>query len=105
MGMEAGFKTCYKEKLFVYRAYRTCMRSVISCKALLWIRFKDSNIGPFLTRLYECPNNGNSGFLNLDAVMERFEEVEGRNPGETTISDLPGVLKLKKELCELQVEY
>ncbi|XP_038893690.1 SUMO-activating enzyme subunit 1B-1-like isoform X4 [Benincasa hispida] len=35
-------------------------------------------------------------------VIERFEEAEGRNPGETSISDLPGVLKLKKDLCESQ---
>ncbi|XP_023519116.1 SUMO-activating enzyme subunit 1B-1-like isoform X2 [Cucurbita pepo subsp. pepo] len=35
-------------------------------------------------------------------VIERFEEAEGRNPGETSISDLPGVLKLKKELCDSQ---
>ncbi|TYI35399.1 hypothetical protein ES332_A03G074200v1 [Gossypium tomentosum] len=33
-------------------------------------------------------------------VIEQFEDVEGRNPGETTIADLPGVLKLRKELCE-----
>lgn len=32
-------------------------------------------------------------------VIERFEEVEGRKPGETLITDLPGVFKLKKELC------
>nr|CAN77060.1 hypothetical protein VITISV_022139 [Vitis vinifera] len=35
-------------------------------------------------------------------VIERFEEAEGRNPGEISIADLPGVLKLKKELCEAQ---
>ncbi|GKV42167.1 hypothetical protein SLE2022_348520 [Rubroshorea leprosula] len=33
-------------------------------------------------------------------VIERFEEVEGRNPGEISVADLPGVLKLKRELCE-----
>ncbi|XP_040990708.1 SUMO-activating enzyme subunit 1B-1-like [Juglans microcarpa x Juglans regia] len=33
-------------------------------------------------------------------VMERFEEVEGRNPGDVSSADLPGILKLKKELCE-----
>ncbi|GMH01141.1 hypothetical protein Nepgr_002980 [Nepenthes gracilis] len=33
-------------------------------------------------------------------VIERFEESEGRNPGETTRADLPNVLKLRKELCE-----
>lgn len=33
-------------------------------------------------------------------VIERYEQAEGRNPGETSIADLPGVLKLKKELCE-----
>ncbi|XVF49586.1 hypothetical protein PTKIN_Ptkin04bG0024700 [Pterospermum kingtungense] len=33
-------------------------------------------------------------------VIERFEDVEGRNPGETSIADLPGVLKLRNELCE-----
>ncbi|MFQ6637684.1 hypothetical protein Gotur_013835 [Gossypium turneri] len=33
-------------------------------------------------------------------VIEQFEDAEGRNPGETSIADLPGVLKLRKELCE-----
>ncbi|KAK3013855.1 hypothetical protein RJ639_010203 [Escallonia herrerae] len=32
-------------------------------------------------------------------VVERFEEVERRKPGETSISDLSNVLKLRKELC------
>ncbi|XP_034926042.1 SUMO-activating enzyme subunit 1A [Populus alba] len=35
-------------------------------------------------------------------VIERFEEDEGRKPGEICIEDLPAVLKLKKELCEAQ---
>ncbi|KAL5543873.1 hypothetical protein UlMin_007657 [Ulmus minor] len=35
-------------------------------------------------------------------VIERFEEAEGRNPGEVLIEDLPGVLKVKKEICEAQ---
>ena len=38
-------------------------------------------------------------------VIERFEDVEVRNPGETSIADLPGVLKLRKELCETNVWY
>ena len=38
-------------------------------------------------------------------VIELFEDVEGRNPGETSIADLPGVLKLRKELCETIVWY
>ncbi|CAK9183537.1 unnamed protein product [Ilex paraguariensis] len=33
-------------------------------------------------------------------VLERFEEAEGRNPGETSTADLPIVLKLRKDLCE-----
>ncbi|OMO84159.1 UBA/THIF-type NAD/FAD binding protein [Corchorus capsularis] len=33
-------------------------------------------------------------------VIEQFEDVEGRNPGESSIADLPSVMKLKKELCE-----
>lgn len=33
-------------------------------------------------------------------VIERYEEVEGRNPGEISIVDLPNVLILKKEICE-----
>nr|KJB19780.1 hypothetical protein B456_003G118500 [Gossypium raimondii] len=33
-------------------------------------------------------------------VIEQFEDVEGRNPGETSIADRLGVLKLRKELCE-----
>ncbi|KAF7838788.1 SUMO-activating enzyme subunit 1A-like [Senna tora] len=35
-------------------------------------------------------------------VIENYEEAEGRNPGEVLIADLPGVLKLKKELCTAQ---
>lgn len=33
-------------------------------------------------------------------VVERFEENEGRSPGEVSIADLPGVLKVRKELCD-----
>ncbi|KAK8477102.1 hypothetical protein V6N13_061248 [Hibiscus sabdariffa] len=33
-------------------------------------------------------------------VIEHFEYVEGRDPGETIIDDLPGILELRKELCE-----
>ncbi|KAG5617866.1 hypothetical protein H5410_017690 [Solanum commersonii] len=33
-------------------------------------------------------------------VIERFEELEGRNPGETSVDDLPNIQKLRKELCE-----
>ncbi|KAK1305491.1 SUMO-activating enzyme subunit 1B-1 [Acorus calamus] len=35
-------------------------------------------------------------------VIESFEMAEGRKPGEISLSDLPGVLTLRKELCELQ---
>lgn len=38
-------------------------------------------------------------------MIERFEEAEQRKPGEVSIADLPGVLKLKKEFCESQVWY
>lgn len=38
-------------------------------------------------------------------VIEQFEDVEGRNPGETSIADLPAVVKLRKELCETNVRY
>ncbi|XP_051148139.1 SUMO-activating enzyme subunit 1B-1-like [Andrographis paniculata] len=33
-------------------------------------------------------------------VVEKFEEREGRNPGETSAADLPDVQKLRKEHCE-----
>ncbi|XP_044501509.1 SUMO-activating enzyme subunit 1B-1-like [Mangifera indica] len=33
-------------------------------------------------------------------VIEQFEEAEGLGAGEISIANLPGVLKLKKELCE-----
>ncbi|KAJ0054168.1 hypothetical protein Pint_01205 [Pistacia integerrima] len=33
-------------------------------------------------------------------VIEQFEEAEGRGVGEISVPDLPGVLKLKKEICE-----
>ncbi|KAF1875810.1 hypothetical protein Lal_00006440 [Lupinus albus] len=32
-------------------------------------------------------------------VIEKYEEAEGRRVGEVSIADLPGVLKLNKELC------
>lgn len=35
-------------------------------------------------------------------VLERFEEAEGRNPGQVSAEDLPAVLKLKTELCVAQ---
>ncbi|CAA2978715.1 SUMO-activating enzyme subunit 1B-1 [Olea europaea subsp. europaea] len=33
-------------------------------------------------------------------VIERFEELESRNPGDTSIVDLREDQKLMKELCE-----
>ncbi|KAL3519027.1 hypothetical protein ACH5RR_021616 [Cinchona calisaya] len=33
-------------------------------------------------------------------VIERFEEYQGRMPGQTSAADLPNVLNLRKELCE-----
>ena len=39
------------------------------------------------------------------AVIERFEELEGRKPGQTSAADLPNVLNLRKELCEAHVLY
>lgn len=35
-------------------------------------------------------------------VIEKFESSEGRCPGEISISDLPEVLKLRKEACDAQ---
>ncbi|KAL9230448.1 hypothetical protein vseg_005797 [Gypsophila vaccaria] len=35
-------------------------------------------------------------------VIEKFEETEGRKPGEISAADLPSVLKLRTELCEAQ---
>lgn len=32
-------------------------------------------------------------------VLEKFEDQEGYNPGETSAADLPGIQKLRKELC------
>jgi len=37
------------------------------------------------------------------AVIEKFEESEGRSAGEVSIADLSAVLKLKKDLCTAQV--
>lgn len=37
------------------------------------------------------------------AVVEMFEEAEGRNPGQTSLDDLPKVLKLRKEVLEKHV--
>ncbi|KAG9130009.1 hypothetical protein Leryth_026544 [Lithospermum erythrorhizon] len=36
------------------------------------------------------------------AVIDKFEQLEGRNVGDTSFKDLPRVLKLRKELCEDQ---
>ncbi|PIN13395.1 SMT3/SUMO-activating complex, AOS1/RAD31 component [Handroanthus impetiginosus] len=35
-------------------------------------------------------------------VIEKFEELEGRVPGDTSAADLPNVQKLRKELCEAE---
>lgn len=32
-----------------------------------------------------------------------FESSKERNPGETSISDLPEILKLREEMCNAQV--
>ncbi|WVZ24288.1 hypothetical protein V8G54_002832 [Vigna mungo] len=40
--------------------------------------------------------------LLSDAVIEKFEEAEGRSAGEVSIADLSAVLKLKKDLCTAQ---
>lgn len=37
------------------------------------------------------------------AVIEKFEEAEGRSTGEVSIADFSGLLKLKKEICTAQV--
>ncbi|KAM3192229.1 hypothetical protein ACQJBY_069455 [Aegilops geniculata] len=33
-------------------------------------------------------------------VLESYESSEGRNPGETSLSDLPAVLALRKDMCD-----
>ncbi|KAF9618160.1 hypothetical protein IFM89_000563 [Coptis chinensis] len=38
----------------------------------------------------------------IRVVIEKFEEAEGRKAGETSIADLPSILKLKKELCQAE---
>lgn len=35
-------------------------------------------------------------------VLEKFEDLKGRNSGDTSAADLPDILKLKKELCDSQ---
>ncbi|XP_057804836.1 SUMO-activating enzyme subunit 1A isoform X2 [Salvia miltiorrhiza] len=35
-------------------------------------------------------------------VIEKFEELEGRSPRETSAADLPKVQRLRKELCDAQ---
>lgn len=39
------------------------------------------------------------------AVIEKFEEAEGRSTGEVSIADFSGLLKLKKEICTAQVFF
>lgn len=41
--------------------------------------------------------------LNKFPVIEKFEDQEGRKTGETSAADLPNVQKLRKELCDAQV--
>ncbi|KAJ4838173.1 SUMO-activating enzyme subunit 1B-1 [Turnera subulata] len=36
-------------------------------------------------------------------VIERFEQAEGRNPGQIFVEELPAILKLKAELCQAEV--
>lgn len=38
-------------------------------------------------------------------MIERFEDVENRRHGETTIADLADVLKLRTELCQANVRH
>lgn len=52
------------------------------------------------------PSTENNWFTNiaiLFSVIEKFEELEGRIPGETSGSDLASVQKLRKQLSEAQV--
>jgi len=47
---------------------------------------------------------GNTYVLSLSCtVIENFELSEGRSPGDISTSDLPVVLKLRKESCDTQV--
>ncbi|KAA8540668.1 hypothetical protein F0562_024413 [Nyssa sinensis] len=49
--------------------------------------------------LYPSFQNSVKAILCYESCR-KFEKAEGRNPGETSIADLPNVLKLRKELCE-----
>jgi ubiquitin-like 1-activating enzyme E1 A len=39
----------------------------------------------------------------LFSVLESYELSEGREPGETSLSDLPAVLALRKDMCDRMV--
>lgn len=52
-----------------------------------------------------CDKRTINAAICFHAVIERFELSEGRNPGDITISDLPLILKMRKELCDAQVRW
>ncbi|XP_024017855.1 SUMO-activating enzyme subunit 1B-1 [Morus notabilis] len=82
--------------LQLHRYSKKKLEETVECE-LKYSSFEEAISVPWRT----LPRKASKVYFAM-RVLERFEEVEGRRPGEVSIEDLPGVLKLKKELCEAQ---
>ncbi|XP_062115913.1 SUMO-activating enzyme subunit 1B-1-like isoform X2 [Humulus lupulus] len=82
--------------LLLHRYSKKKLEETVDCE-LKYPSFKEAISVPWKT----LPRKVSKVFFAM-RVLERFEEAEGRKPGEVSNDDLPGVKKLKKELCESQ---
>ncbi|XP_054804466.1 SUMO-activating enzyme subunit 1A-like isoform X2 [Prosopis cineraria] len=79
-----------------YRYSKKKLEETIECQ-LQYPCFEDAVSVPWK----ELPRKTSKLYFAM-RVIEKFEEAEGRSPGEVSIADLSGVLQLKKELCTAQ---
>ncbi|XVE56553.1 hypothetical protein DITRI_Ditri04bG0020300 [Diplodiscus trichospermus] len=77
-----------------YKYSKKKLEETIECQ-LSYPSFEEANLVPWTA----LPKKVSKLYFAM-RVIERFEDVEGCNPGETSIADLPVVVKLRKELCE-----
>lgn len=82
--------------LQVHRYSKKKIEETVECE-LQYSSFEEAISVPWRT----LPRKASKVYFAM-RVLERFEEVEGRKPGEVSTEDLSGVLKLKRELCVAQ---
>ncbi|XP_039001386.1 SUMO-activating enzyme subunit 1B-1-like isoform X2 [Hibiscus syriacus] len=80
-----------------YKYSKKKLEETIECQ-LEYPSFEDAIAAPWKA----LPKRVSKLYFGM-RVIEQFEDIEGRNAGQTSIADLPGVLKLRKELCETNV--